>query len=99
MVGNAIGRFVIRGQNEKLMKFPISTKRISADTSLRVVSKQILFGLIFKAFPCVYLFKISVSIQHVVKKPLTHIGIQQFASVTTKLLKTKSVSFSPKKML
>lgn len=58
MVGNAIGRFVIRGRNEKLMKFPISTKRISADTSLRVVSKQILFGLIFKAFPCVYLFKI-----------------------------------------
>ena len=58
MVGNAIGRFVIRGRNEKLMKFPISTERISAVTSFRVVSKQILFGLIFKTFSCVYSFKI-----------------------------------------
>ena len=40
------------------MKFSISTQRISADTSFGVVSKQIFFGLIFKTFLCVYLFKI-----------------------------------------
>ena len=57
-LGMQLVNFVIRGRNEKLMKFSISTKRISADTSFRVVSKQILFGLIFKTFPCVYLFKI-----------------------------------------
>ena len=57
-LGMKLVNFVIKGRNEKLMKFSISTKRIGADTSFRVVSKQVLFGLIFKTFPCVYLFKI-----------------------------------------